>query len=156
MEPPAAAEAPSAPIEDMTARVRRSASPAPGLSTLGGCARPPALTRVQPCGGGLWSALGLSAGVPLPARINPSAILHSNVAMFNSEQAQRTRLTARISSDVSITTMGVEELIRTFRRLSPSGIGFSLRQRLEPPRTQRHTKDTAWSSLVNLHVVRDG
>ncbi len=55
-----------------------------------------------------------------PERIRPSAILHSNVAMFNSEQAVRTMSTARISSDVSITTMGVEELIRTFSRSSVS------------------------------------
>ncbi len=49
-------------------------------------------------------------------------MLHSNVAMFSSEQAARTMLTARISSDVSITTMGVEELMRTFRRSRPSVI----------------------------------
>jgi hypothetical protein len=42
--------------------------------------------------------------------------------MFNAEQAVRTRLTARISSEVSITTIGVEELMSTFRRSSPSGI----------------------------------
>jgi len=58
----------------------------------------------------------------VPERTRPSAILHSKVAILSSEQALRTRLTARISSDVSITTMGVEELMRTFRRLSPSVI----------------------------------
>ena len=47
-------------------------------------------------------------------------MLHSNVAMLSSEHAARTRLTARISSDVSITTMGVEELMSTLRRLRPS------------------------------------
>ena len=49
-------------------------------------------------------------------------MLHSNVAMFSSEQAERTMVTARISSDVSITMMGVEELISTFRRSSASVI----------------------------------
>jgi len=38
-------------------------------------------------------------------------MLHSKVAMFNSEQAVRTRLITRISSDVSMTTIGVDELI---------------------------------------------
>src|SRR5579864_6713218 len=47
-------------------------------------------------------------------------MLHSNVAMFSSPQALRTIETACTSSDVSITTMGVEELINTFRRSSPS------------------------------------
>ena len=44
--------------------------------------------------------------------------------MLSSAQAVRTRLTARISSDVSITTIGVDELINTFRRSSPSAKSF--------------------------------
>jgi hypothetical protein len=51
-------------------------------------------------------------------RTNPSAIVHSKVAMFKSEQANRTRETARTSSTVSITTIGVDELMSTFRRSS--------------------------------------
>lgn len=58
-------------------------------------------------------------------RTSPSAIVHSNVAMLSSAQAVRTRLTARISSDVSMTTIGVDELINTFRRSSPSAKSFS-------------------------------
>ena len=49
-------------------------------------------------------------------------MVHSKVAMFRSEQAVRTMLTACVSSDVSITMMGVEELMSTFRRSSPSVI----------------------------------
>ena len=45
--------------------------------------------------------------------------------MLSSEQAVRTRFTARISSEVSITMIGVEELISTFRRSRPSAKGFS-------------------------------
>src|SRR5579871_4988369 len=54
-------------------------------------------------------------------------MLHSKVAMLSSAQAARTRLMACISSDVSITTMGVEELMSTFRRSSPSGMGSRFR-----------------------------
>src|SRR5579863_2808563 len=49
-------------------------------------------------------------------------MLHSKVDIFSSVQAARTMFTARISSDVSITTIGVEELIKTFRRSSVSVI----------------------------------
>jgi hypothetical protein len=52
----------------------------------------------------------------VPDRIKPLAILHSKVVRFKAEQATRTSRTARVSSTVSITTMGVEESIRTFRR----------------------------------------
>src|SRR5579859_7825359 len=48
-------------------------------------------------------------------------MLHSKVAMFKAEQAARTMLTARIFSDVSITRMGVDELISTLRRSRESG-----------------------------------
>ena len=47
-------------------------------------------------------------------------MLHSKVAMFSSTQAERTILTACTSSEVSITRMGVEELMSTLRRSSPS------------------------------------
>jgi len=43
-------------------------------------------------------------------------MVHSKTAMFKSEQALRTRVSARTSSTVSITTIGVEELMRTFSR----------------------------------------
>src|SRR5258706_6548508 len=56
------------------------------------------------------------AGTPLPQRTSPSAMDHSKTGKLRSEQAVRTRDIARISSTVSITTIGVEELIRTFRR----------------------------------------
>src|SRR5438270_9087955 len=79
---------------------------------------------MRPCIEIFW----LSTGAPVPERIRPSAIVHSNVAMFNSEQAARTRLTARISSDVSITMMGVEELISTLSRSSPSAISQVIRE----------------------------
>jgi hypothetical protein len=49
-------------------------------------------------------------------------MLHSKVARFNDEHAALTRRTARISSTVSITTMGVEELSKIFRRSRASGI----------------------------------
>jgi hypothetical protein len=68
---------------------------------------------------------GPSTAACVPERTNPSAIVHSNVAIFRSEQAERTILTARISSEVSITMIGVEELIRIFRRSSPSAKEFS-------------------------------
>ena len=51
-------------------------------------------------------------------------MLHSKVAILSWVQAARTMLTARISSDVSITMMGVEELMRTFRRSSLSVMSF--------------------------------
>jgi hypothetical protein len=51
-------------------------------------------------------------------------MLHSKVARFRDEQAARTRRTARISSTVSITTMGVEELSRIFRRSRVSTMRF--------------------------------
>jgi hypothetical protein len=66
----------------------------------------------------------LGDGVPalLPERTRPSAIVHSKRARLRSEQALWTSERARSSSTVSITTMGVEELIRIFRR----SIGFIL------------------------------
>ena len=54
----------------------------------------------------------------LPERTRPSAMVHSKTARLRSEQALRTRVSARTSSTVSMTTIGVEELIRTFRRSS--------------------------------------
>ena len=45
---------------------------------------------------------------------------HSKTAKLRSEQAVRTRESARTSSTVSITTIGVEELMRIFSR----SIGF--------------------------------
>jgi hypothetical protein len=72
-----------------------------------------------------WRAAAGTAGVLLPERISPSAIVHSKTAIFNSAHAARTRFTARISSTVSITMMGVEELIRTFRRSKVSAIGLT-------------------------------
>src|SRR5581483_6259319 len=111
MDPAVAAAAPSVPIDDITDRIRRSASPDPGLSTLRGCGR---AFCVKVAG------LGGAAGALLPERTRPSAMLHSKTAMFSSVHAVRTALTARISSDVSITRIGVEELIRILRRSSVS------------------------------------
>ena len=65
-----------------------------------------------------WLRCGVAA--LLPERTRPSAIVHSNRAKLRSEQALWTSERARSSSTVSITTMGVEELIRIFRR----SIGF--------------------------------
>jgi hypothetical protein len=59
--------------------------------------------------------------------------------MFNSAHAERTTLTARISSDVSITTMGVDELIRTFNRSSASLIDSSFREAIDVSRIQKGT-----------------
>src|ERR1700730_5479246 len=78
-----------------------------------------------------------SAGVFEPERNRPSAILHSNVAMLSSLHAVRTMLTACISSDVSITTMGVDELMRTFRRSSPSVISGRTKSRSHLERSER-------------------
>jgi len=58
------------------------------------------------------------AATPLPHRTSPSAMDHSKTGKLSSEQAVRTSDSARTSSTVSITTIGVEELIRTFRRSS--------------------------------------
>ena len=52
----------------------------------------------------------------MPQRARPLAMVHSKVARLRSVQAMRTMRTARSSSIVSMTTMGVEELMRTFRR----------------------------------------
>jgi hypothetical protein len=55
-------------------------------------------------------------------------MVHSKVAIFSSAQAARTMLTACVSSAVSITTIGVDELISILRRSSPSVmIGPALR-----------------------------
>ena len=58
----------------------------------------------------------------LPQRTRPLATLHSKVARFSAAQALRTMRTARISSTVSITTMGVEESISTLRRCRASAV----------------------------------
>jgi hypothetical protein len=47
-------------------------------------------------------------------------MLHSKTAKFSAAQAALTERTARISSTVSITTMGVEESIRIFSRSAMS------------------------------------
>ena len=61
-----------------------------------------------------------STGAFVPERSRPSAMVHSKVAMLSWLQAARTMLTACVSSDVSITMMGVEELMSTLRRSRPS------------------------------------
>jgi hypothetical protein len=58
----------------------------------------------------------------LPQRISPLATLHSKVARLSAAQALRTMRTARISSTVSITMMGVEESINVFRRCNASAM----------------------------------
>src|SRR6202008_4947129 len=58
----------------------------------------------------------MTATVLVPQRTKPAAMVHSKTARFNDEQAARTMRTARASSTVSITTMGVEESMSTFRR----------------------------------------
>src|ERR1019366_2981954 len=55
---------------------------------------------------------GWEAAAPLPVRTRPSAMVHSKTAKLRSEQAVRTSETARISSTVSITTIGVEEYLQ--------------------------------------------
>ena len=61
---------------------------------------------------------------------SPLAMLHSKVARLNDEHAARTRRTARISSAVSMTTMGVEELSRILRRSRASGIRLTIKDLL--------------------------
>src|SRR5258708_6707011 len=51
-----------------------------------------------------------------PQRLSPSAMFHWNTGRLRSAQAEHTRSTARTSSTLSITTIGVIELIRTLRR----------------------------------------
>src|SRR6185312_2675303 len=51
-----------------------------------------------------------------PQRERPLAMLHSKTARFSAVQAAQTERTARISSTVSTTTIGVEESIRIFSR----------------------------------------
>src|SRR5271168_271824 len=65
---------------------------------------------------------GTNSPTSLPQRMRPLAIVHSKAARFKLAQAARTRRTARTSSTVSITTIGVEESSRTFRRASGSGM----------------------------------
>ena len=50
--------------------------------------------------------IACGAATPPPERTRPSAIVHSKIAKFRSEQARRTSETARSSSTVSITTIG--------------------------------------------------
>ena len=66
-----------------------------------------------------------SRSCPFPQFLNPLGMLHSNVARFSDAQARRTKRTARTSSTVSITTMGAEESINTFRVLSASVNGLT-------------------------------
>ena len=101
-----AAAAASLPNAETTAFANRSLSPPPPARES---------TRVCP---DMFGA----TGVPVPARTSPSAILHSNTAIFNSAEAARARPTARISSTVSMTTMGVEELIRILSRSRVPGM----------------------------------
>src|ERR1700704_5092363 len=111
MAAPAVA-APSEPSEDLIERASLSASAPPGLREVFVCdwVRLPWFQMV------VWSARAWTetlcswGGVFVPERNSPSAMLHSKVAMLSSPQAARTRLTACTSSDVSITTMGVDEL----------------------------------------------
>src|SRR5215469_10464693 len=63
-----------------------------------------------------------AAAASAPDRTRPLAMLHSNTAKFKSAAASRTRRTARTSSAVSITTMGVEESIRILRRSRTSAM----------------------------------
>jgi len=97
------------PADDSTARANRSAS-------------------LLPCGIGIRNsdraAAGCATGTPLPDRTSPSAMVHSKTAMLKSEHAARTSISARTSSTVSMTTMGVEELMRTFSRSSGLGDGL--------------------------------
>src|SRR5208337_605895 len=108
----AAVAAAASPVREVsTARARRSASLLPG-----GVVLTRVLERVTPswlvhmvvfC---TWAlTVGAGIGAPLPERTRPSAMVHSKTARFNSEQAVRTRVSARTSSTVSMTTIGVEE-----------------------------------------------
>ena len=76
----------------------------------------------RPCPRKRWPDSGTNSPTSLPQRTSPLAMLHSKVARFSEEQAARTSRTALVSSTVSITTMGVEELSRIFRRSSASAI----------------------------------
>ena len=60
----------------------------------------------------------------IPHRANPLAIVHSKAARFKAAQAARTMRTARISSTVSITTMGVEESMQDLQALQ--GLAISV------------------------------
>lgn len=103
-----------------TARANRSASLLPGgvvLTRVSECVAPSRLFQIVVFSTRAFT-VGAEAGAPLPERINPSATVHSKTAKFKSAHANLTRETARTSSTVSITKMGVEELISTFRRSS--------------------------------------
>jgi len=52
-------------------------------------------------------------------------MLHSKVARFKDAHAKRTNRTARTSSTVSITTIGADESINTFRVPSASANGLT-------------------------------
>src|SRR5260370_13876488 len=82
-------------------------------------------------------------------------MLHSKVGMFSSAQAERTMFTARTSSEVSITTIGVEELIKTFRRSRPSLIRAVLRNGFELGSTSvRLTRKRAERAIVASQTTR--
>src|SRR6185437_1246802 len=59
-----------------------------------------------------------------PQRESPLAMLHSKTARCNAAQADLMERTARTSSTVSITTIGVEESIRIFSRSVMSAMPF--------------------------------
>src|SRR6266702_3807786 len=67
----------------------------------------------------------IHAGTQQPVGNAPFESRHIEFA-----HAARTMFTACISSDVSITTMGVDELMSTFRRSSPSVMIEATEQRL--------------------------
>src|ERR1017187_6471405 len=122
----------SAGMDDFTARDSLSASAPPGLSEVRVCVwlRPPwvqiVVWSMRACRDTFWP----SGRAFVPQRKSPSAMLHSKVTMLSSPHAARTMLMACISSDVSITTMGVEELMSTFRRSSPSVIFWNRSARI--------------------------
>jgi hypothetical protein len=76
---------------------------------------------------------GTTTGAPLPDRVNPSAMLHSKTGRLRSADAVRIRLTARISSTVSITTRGVLELKKILRRSNGVGIVFYISNEVRDP-----------------------
>src|SRR5215469_5502111 len=81
--------------------------------------------RVARAAPGRWVSAPAAAPAA-PERTNPVAIVHSNTAKCKGAAASRTRRTARISSEVSITTMGVEESIRMVRRSRTSVTGMKI------------------------------
>src|ERR1700682_4199073 len=89
---------------------------------------------------------GAATARSLPHRTSPSAMVHSKTGKLSCEQAVRTSDIAHTSSTVSITTIGVEEWIRPFKRSSGLGGAPWIELWIEPG-------IELWSGLSNEFIL---